>query len=316
MTLQVAQHAIGSESSGVGDTPLISVVVPAYNYAHLLPRALDSVLAQLGDGNELVVIDDGSLDNTAQVLEEYGRRYPMLRVVLQSNAGAAAARNNGIRLARGSYVLLLDADDALCEGAIAELTQLIVADPGAGMVLGAHVSVYPDGKERLRLPATIPAAPPLTLARRYLLEKRIAISHCCSLFRRDLLLRCPYPEQLRTGEDIPVFAHLLVSAPVLVTSRPLARIYKHPDSQRHCRDNEEAYAMSMVEAVFAALPTECQVLRRRYTAQRYLSLFRQAQQASDLSQARRFYSSALRLSPLQALRWSYLRKRLRLMLGR
>lgn len=308
--LQVVSEGVGNES----DAPLISVVVPAYNYAHLLPRALDSVLAQLDADSELLIIDDGSGDNTAEVLNDYAQRYPELRVVYQSNAGAAAARNHGIRLARGAYVLLLDADDALCVGALAELRRLVRSQSGVGMVLGGQISVYPDGRERLRLPTPIPEGSPQVLVRSYLLEKRISISHGCSLFRRDLLLQCPYPERLRTGEDIPVFAHLLVSAPVLLTPLPLARIYKHADSQRHCRDNEEAYALGMVEAVFAVLPSECQRFRQRYTAQRYLSLFRQAQQAGDVVQARRFYSRALHLCPWQALRWSYLRKRLRLAL--
>ncbi|WP_341303890.1 glycosyltransferase family 2 protein [Pseudomonas sp. TMP25] len=308
------QKVVSERADNEGGAPLISVVVPAYNYARLLPRALDSVLAQLDSSSELLVVDDGSVDNTAEVLENYAQLHPELRVMHQANAGAAAARNHGIRRARGTYVLLLDADDALCDGALAELRRLVYSQPDAGMVLGAQVSVYPDGKERLRLPTPVPEGSPQELARSYLLEKRISISHCCSLFRRDLLLRCPYPEQLRTGEDIPVFTHLLVSAPVLITPLPLARIYKHADSQRHCRDNEETNALGMVEAVFAVLPAECQRLRQRYTAQRYLSLFRQAQQAGDVVQARCFYSRALHLSPWQALRWSYLRKRLRLSL--
>lgn len=294
---------------------LISVVIPAYNYAHLLPRALDSVLGQMTDDVELIVVDDGSRDNTAEVLADYAARHPQLRVIRQANAGAAAARNHGIREARGRYALLLDADDELLPEALATLRAVVNAQPQVGMVLGAQLSVYPDGRERLRLPTPVPVASPCELARRYLLQKRISISHCCSLFRRDLLLERLYPEELRTGEDIPVFAHLLVSAPVALTEVPLAKIYKHADSLRHNRDNEEEYALGMVREVFARLPAECQVLRRRYTAQRYLSLFRAAQNAGDRAAAKRFYQQALRLSPLQALRWSYLRKGLRFLVG-
>lgn len=294
---------------------LISVVIPAYNYAHLLPRALDSVLGQMADDVELIVVDDGSRDNTAEVLADYAARHPQLRAIHQANAGAAAARNRGIREAHGRYALLLDADDELLPEALATLRAVVRSQPEAGMVLGAQLSVYPDGRERLRLPTPVPAASPRELARRYLLQKRISISHCCSLFRRDLLLERPYPEGLRSGEDIPVFAHLLVSAPVAVTEQPLARIYKHADSLRHSRDNEEEYALGMVREVFASLPAECQPLRRRYTAQRYLSLFRAAQNGGDRAAAGRFYRQALRLSPLQALRWSYLRKGLRFLVG-
>lgn len=297
------------------ESVLISVVIPAYNYAHLLSRALDSALGQMADDVELIVVDDGSHDNTAEVLADYSARYPQLRAIHQANAGAAAARNRGIREARGRYALLLDADDELLPDALATLRAVVRSQPEVGMVLGAQLSVYPDGRERLRLPTPVPSASPCELARLYLLQKRISISHCCSLFRRDLLLERPYPEGLRSGEDIPVFAHLLVSAPVAVTEQLLARIYKHADSLRHSRDNEEEYALGMVREVFASLPAECQPLRKRYEAQRYLSLFRAALLAEDKLAARHFYRHALGLSPLQALRWSYLKKALRLVLG-
>ena len=293
---------------------LISVIVPAYNYAHLLPRALDSVFVQWAADIELLVVNDGSQDNTAEVLTEYQARHPQLQVIQQSNAGAAAARNHGIRLARGRYALLLDADDELVADAFASLRSVLQANPQAGLVLGAQLSVTADGRERLRLP-TPAKGTPAQLIKRYLLEKKISISHCCTLFRRDLLLQRPYPESLRSGEDIPVFAYLLVSAPVALTNQPLARIYKHADSLRHNRADEEAVAQGMLREVFASLPAECQPLRQRYEAQRYLSLFRAALLAGDPGNARRYYRHALRLSPMQALRWSYLKKALRLQLG-
>lgn len=295
--------------------PLISVVIPAYNYAHLLPRALDSVLGQWADDLELLVVDDGSRDNSADILRDYQARYGQLRVISQDNAGAAAARNHGIREARGRFALLLDADDELLPNALAVLREVVLANPAVGLVLGAHISIYPDGRQRLRLPTPVGKGTQRQLIQRYLLRKRISISHCCTLFRREFLLERPYPEQLRTGEDIPVFAYLLVRAPVVLTAEPLARIYKHADSLRHNRDNEEANALGMLEEVFARLPAGCQPLRGRYAAQRYLSLFRAAQLDGDRSAARRFYCRAFALSPLQALRWTYLKKALRL-LGR
>lgn len=297
------------------DHVLISVVVPAYNYAHLLSRALDSVLGQWADDLELVVVNDGSTDGTADLLVDYQNRYPQLQVLTQANAGAATARNNGIKLAQGRYALMLDADDELLPQAVACLRDVIAANPQAGLILGAQLSVYPDGRERLRLPTPVPSASAHQLIKRYLLQKRISITHCSSLFRRDLLLQRPYPQSLRTGEDIPVFAYLLVSAPVTTTNQALARIYKHADSLRHNRNDEEVVAQGMLREVFASLPAECQSLRKRYEAQRYLSMFRAAQLNSDSATARRFYRHALKLSPMQALRWSYLRKALRLLVG-
>lgn len=293
----------------------ISIVVPTYNYGHMLERCLASVVEQVVEDIELLVINDGSTDDTEAILREQAGRYPFIRVVTQQNAGAAAARNHGIRLAQGRYVLLLDADDELTPGAIAELRRLVVAKPETVMVLGGQISVYSNGQERRHAPTPVPVASPKVLARRYLLQKQISISHCCSLFRRDLLLRRPYPEQLRVGEDIPVFAYLLVNGPVLTTEKLLARIHKHPGSQRHSRGSEEAYALEMVREVFATLPEECQALRRRYTAQRYLSLFRAALLAGDRPKARCYHWKAMSLSPLQAMRVTYVRKVLRLYMG-
>jgi glycosyltransferase involved in cell wall biosynthesis len=303
------------EEMTAAERPLISVIVPTYNYAHLLPRALDSVLLQRAPWMELIVVNDGSTDLTAQVLAGYVARHPGLLVIDQVNAGAAAARNRGLRQARGHYALLLDADDELQPDALQTLRAAVARHPEAGTILGAQLSVYADGRERLRLPTTVPAEPPLRLSKRYLLQKRITISHGCSLFRRDLLLQRPYPENLRGGEDVPVFAHMLVSAPVVTTNVVLARIHKHGDSLRHDRRDEEVRAVTMIEEVFASLPAECQPLRSRYASQRYLSLFRAALQAGDRPAAKHFYRAAWRLDGRQALRWNYLRKALRLFLA-
>ena len=292
--------------------PLISVIVPTYNYAHLLPRALDSILVQWAPWVELIVVDDGSTDETAPLLASYAASNDGLLVIDQPNAGAAAARNRGLRQARGRYALLLDADDELLPDALQTLRATVARHPEAGTVLGAQISVHPDGRERIRLPTRVPSASPLQLSERYLLQKRIAISHGCSLFRRDLLLQRPYPERLRGGEDVPVFVHMLISAPVVTTAAVLARIHKHHDSLRHDRGAEEARAETMVDEVFAGLPAECQSLRRRYAAQRYLSLFRAAVQSDDRLAAKRFYGAAWHLHRVQALRWTYLRKAIRL----
>jgi hypothetical protein len=207
---------------------------------------------------------------------------------------------------------MLDADDELMPDALATLRNVVAAKPLAGIVLGAHVSVYASGRQRLRLPT--PAEGSVQqLVGRYLLEKKISISHCCTLFRRDLLLQRPYPENLRSGEDVPVFAYLLISAPVVLTNKPLARIYKHADSLRHNREDEEAEARRIVREVFSRLPDECQHFVPRYEAQRFLSMCRAAQLSGDRMDAWRFYWQALRLSPRQALRWTYVRKVLRLL---
>lgn len=91
-------------------TPLVSIIIPTYNYAKFVSFAIDSALAQTHPELEVIVIDDGSTDNTAEILSAYQQR---IRVIHKQNAGLSAARNTGISEARGEWVVFLDADDIL-----------------------------------------------------------------------------------------------------------------------------------------------------------------------------------------------------------
>ncbi|HYE37152.1 glycosyltransferase family A protein [Methylocaldum sp.] len=108
------------------DTPLVSVVIPAYNAMAFLRQTLDSVLAQTYDNLEVIVVDDGSTDGTSDLLHGYGERITVLR---QANAGQAAARNYGARVARGDMLAFLDSDDLWDAAKIARQVELLVSCP-------------------------------------------------------------------------------------------------------------------------------------------------------------------------------------------
>lgn len=97
--------------------PVVSVIITNYNYGHFLERAISSVLRQALDGIrvETIVVDDGSTDHSDRVLAKFSKQ---VRVIRQNNAGACAARNSGLAIARGKYVKFLDADDWFVLGAI------------------------------------------------------------------------------------------------------------------------------------------------------------------------------------------------------
>ena len=103
----------------------VSVIVPTHNRAHTLARALDSVLAQTRPADEIIVVDDGSDDETGQALE----RFTTVRVLRQENLGVSAARNAGIRAASGDWLALLDSDDVWLPEKLAWQCALIAAHP-------------------------------------------------------------------------------------------------------------------------------------------------------------------------------------------
>jgi glycosyltransferase involved in cell wall biosynthesis len=88
--------------------PLVSVIIPTFNRAHCIEQSVQSVLNQTYTNYELLLVDDGSTDNTQEVLARFGDK---IRIIVQDNAGVSAARNQGIRAARGKYVAFLDSDD-------------------------------------------------------------------------------------------------------------------------------------------------------------------------------------------------------------
>lgn len=110
----------------------VSVIIPTYNRARLLPEAIDSALGQTLPPLEVIVVDDGSTDDTARVVARFGERVVYLH---QPNAGPATARNNGVRRARGDLVALLDSDDRWLPRKL-EVQLPLFADPGVGVVYG------------------------------------------------------------------------------------------------------------------------------------------------------------------------------------
>ena len=111
--------------------PKISVVIPTYNYGHLLGKTIQSVLNQTFRDFEIIVIDDGSTDNTREVASTFPVRY-----FYQTNQKLAAARNKGVELAQGEYIAFLDSDDVLLKGALEKGVKILDSHPEAGFSYG------------------------------------------------------------------------------------------------------------------------------------------------------------------------------------
>jgi hypothetical protein len=132
-------------------TPLVSVVVPAYNYAHYLPAALDSALAQdwPDDALEVIVVDDGSTDDTPAVVASYADRG--VRYVHKPNGGLNSATTRGVEEARGEFLTFLDADDVWPVDRTRRLAEVLMARPEVGLVYGDMEVV--DGDEAVVAPS-------------------------------------------------------------------------------------------------------------------------------------------------------------------
>ena len=126
------------------EAPLVSVVIPCYNQAQFLREAIEGVLAQTHPRIELVVVDDGSSDNTVDVVAHY----PRVRCVRQENRGVAEARNAGFRATSGQYVLFIDADDRLTPKAVEAHLRCFAEHPQARFVVGDVQTIVGDESYR------------------------------------------------------------------------------------------------------------------------------------------------------------------------
>ena len=120
----------------MGTESLVSIIVPTFNYDKFIGEALDSVLCQSYQNIECIVIDDGSTDATQKIVIEYQCRDPRIRYIYQDNMGVSAARNNGLRNAKGEFIQFLDADDLIDSKKIELQLSFLVAHPEVDVVYG------------------------------------------------------------------------------------------------------------------------------------------------------------------------------------
>lgn len=297
----------------IANGPLFSVVIPTYNYAHTLTRAVESVLSQAGDDYELIVVNDGSSDNTDQVVQALQKQYPgRISYHPQDNAGLAATRNRGMEVSTGHYLVFLDADDALTESALDHLRLAINQHPYVGIVIGGHIAVSTerDGHpERYHRPGPLPKGA-TERVRGYLLDKTIHISNGACALHRDVFVRYRYPVHFRSSEDISVFTYILANFPATTIDQPIARIYKHADSLRHNQDYAQAVGVGLIDEVFdpERIPAAVQSLKQAFAVQRFLSLSRTFFLAGNYAACHRFFLYALRADWRVLFKWSYLSK--------
>jgi len=207
-------------------TPAVSVVIPAYNAAWCVRRAVDSVLAQTSSDFELIVVDDGSTDDTAAVLNIYGDR---LRIVRKPNGGLSSARNAGIDAARGRYVAFLDADDWWLPEKLERQVALMEADPALVFCSTAARIESPEGEQ---LGEWACAHSPLpTLEAIFATNAHVAGSGSAVLARRDAFARSGgFDETLRSLEDIDMWMRLAAIGGYACVPQALAVILKRPGS--------------------------------------------------------------------------------------
>jgi glycosyltransferase involved in cell wall biosynthesis len=221
--------------------PTFSVVIPVYNGASTIAGAIESVLGQTYPASELIVVDDGSTDDTVRVVAGYGKRIVCLR---QPNAGVSAARNNGAQCAKGEWLAFLDADDWYYADRLRWHAEWIARDSGLDFLTGDYDYRHPDGSLISRSMEITEAGARLLKkangAREVIMdaddlepfvENHFGDTHTLSVPRRTFMHLGGYPLGQAVCEDVNFLIRLCaVSNRVGVICEPMGAYLIRPDS--------------------------------------------------------------------------------------
>lgn len=201
-----------------------SVIIPLYNKAPYVRKALESVVAQTYRDFELIIVDDGSTDESLQVVEDYIRETISderltIRVIRQKNSGVAAARNRGVKESRGEYVCFLDADDWWEPNFLGEIYKLVTECPDAGILCTNYI-YYKPGKthEALNLPRGY-----INYPEAYIQCMSMPVTSITTCMPRRVFDEMGgFPVGIKLGEDFLLWAKTAIHYPVAFSEKPLA----------------------------------------------------------------------------------------------
>jgi glycosyltransferase involved in cell wall biosynthesis len=248
----------------------VSVVIPCFNHARFLPRAIDSALAQNWPECEVVVVDDGSTDTSAAVAAGYSA----VTLVRQENRGLSAARNAGLAASHGDIVIFLDADDRLAPGAACAAVETFRAHPTAAMVFGRCELI--DGSDR-------PLATNLPYLTSCYYEQLLRANHiwtpAMAAFRRQTFETIgQFDSRVNASADYDLYLRITRRFPVASHDAVVA-YYRHHDA------NMSSDPVLMLETTLAVLRSQ----QRHVTGDEWLT----KAYRSGVAKARSFYGERL-----------------------
>jgi len=225
--------------------PLISVIIPNYNHTRFIPTAIKSVLNQTYPRCEIIVVDDGSTDDSREVVAQFGDK---VRYIWQKNQGLAGTRNTGIQAAAGEMIALLDADDEWAPEFLDTMIRLAGENPNGLVFYCMAQCMDVDGNDLPQLVGGPPVAPEALYQK--LLRANFIIPSTVIFKRQPLLEAGSFDASLRSCEDWDMWLRLLPAGQIIGTAQTLVRYRVHGSSLSTNVANMQDAARKVVEKHF------------------------------------------------------------------
>jgi len=272
--------------------PAVSVIVPTYNRAHLLGRAIESVLNQTYKDFELIVVDDGSKDNTKELVMRFSDKR-IRYICLEKNIGAAAARNRGIQAAQGDYIAFQDADDEWLPEKLEKQTRVFnTASSDVGYAYTDMWYVFRDGKKQYWHSPAISKG-------RIINEKNLDYQvHRLGIQATIIKKRCfekigVFDERFPRFIDLEFFVRLAKHFNSCHIKEPLVKFHYQSDG---ISSNNRAYSMGrmlLLEKYYDDVRNN-----RKFVANQYLLISKHSYSYGNVAEGRRYLLKAIAACPL------------------
>ena len=205
-------------------SPLISIIIPTFNAADFLPKAIESVMHQTYTNFEIIVIDDGSTDNTRLIMQ----KNTVVKYFYQENKGFSSARNAGTQKSKGDYLVFLDADDWLEKNGLEQNFSVIKNKPDIAFVSGNYYLLRAQSNQLETITATV-----IDNHFTRLLQSNYIGMHAAVMFQRWVFQKIRYDETLRACEDYDLYLTITRRYPVIHHQKFIATYYFHPSGLSH-----------------------------------------------------------------------------------
>lgn len=286
----------------------ISVIIPAYNCQATIVAALESLFAQTVPPNEIIVVNDGSTDDTASILRSYASR---LKIVDQPNAGVARARNRACQMAQGDLVAFLDSDDLWHPGYLEFQLSQVQRYPEAVAYFAGHINIR-ESEDHRWTDCVVRDWPSSVMDSLGFLKTYNAtpgpfacITHCCVPKKFLVALGdAPFCESISTAEDLYLFNRLALLGKVVYSAAPLTAYRVRAtslSSDRRKVNEDEVRAFELLRPHFATAPTselkgvflESLAMKRRLWAKTLISAGENKRARRQLVQSLQGYSNVV-----------------------
>lgn len=271
--------------------PTVSVIIPTYNREQLLGRAIQSVLAQTYQDFELIIVDDGSTDNTERLVKSFNSE--KIRYIWhRENKGTSAARNTGIQSAKGDYIALQDSDDEwLPDKLEKQMRAFATAPPEVGIVYSGFHMIITNKRKYKPSPSITPKDGDIFSS---ILKGEYLVSPQTTVVKRECFERAGmFDEALSSIEDWELFLRFSKHYQFKYINEPLVLYYPQPDSMSRNKSATIKVYKLILKRYFEDIKQDKKLLARHY-----LRLGHFLYSSGELSQGRGYFAKSIKTHPL------------------